>query len=191
MELCFATGNQHKLAEVQKMLSPTIHLVGLIDIGCTEEIPETTGTVHGNSKQKAEYVFNNYKTFCFADDSGLEVEALNGGPGVDSAMYAGPQRSHSDNINLLLSNLKNQTNRKARFITVITLVNEEGVFQFEGILNGTIGYEKKGKGGFGYDPVFTPNGFEKTLAEMTMEEKNKISHRSLAIQKLVGFLKKY
>ncbi len=191
MQLCFATSNKHKLEEVKKMISPTIHLVGLIDIGCLEEIPETTGTIAGNSKQKAEYVFQNYNVACFADDSGLEVETLNGEPGVDSAIYAGSQRSHSDNIQLLLSNLGKHTNRRARFITVITLINKEGIFQFEGILNGSIGFEKKGTGGFGYDPIFTPNGFTQTLAEMTMEEKNKISHRSIAIQKLVAFLKKY
>lgn len=190
MTLCFATANKHKLEEVKKMISPTIHLVGLIDLGCTEEVPETTGTIPGNSKQKAEYVFQNYKTACFADDSGLEVEALDGEPGVDSAIYAGPQRSHSDNINLLLSKLGSNISRKARFITVITLINNEGAFQFEGILNGMIGYEKKGTGGFGYDPVFIPDGYSKTLAEMTMEEKNKISHRSIAIQKLVEFLKR-
>ena len=191
MQLCFATANKHKLEEVKKMISPAIDLVGLIDIGCNEEIPETSGTIPGNSKQKAEYIFQNYHVVCFADDSGLKVEALGGKPGVDSAIYAGPQRSHSDNINLLLSKLGHQTNRRAHFITVVTLINEDGVFQFEGILNGTIGFEKKGTGGFGYDPVFTPDGYFKTLAEMTIEEKNKISHRSIAIQKLVEFLKKY
>ncbi|HCW07450.1 MAG TPA: non-canonical purine NTP pyrophosphatase, RdgB/HAM1 family [Cytophagales bacterium] len=188
MKLCFATNNQHKIEEVKSMLLPSIDLMSLSAIGCKEELAETTGTIAGNSHQKAEYVFRNYKVNCFADDSGLEVEALNGLPGVDSAIYAGSQRSHSDNISLLLKNLQGIKNRKARFITVITLFLNGAAYQFEGILNGSIGLDLRGENGFGYDPVFIPDGFCKTLAEMTMDEKNKISHRARAIEKLVKFI---
>lgn len=190
MRLCFATNNKHKLAEVKALLSgrETISIVSLKEIGCHEELAETTGTISGNSRQKAEYVFKKYNINCFADDSGLEVEALNGAPGVDSAMYGGPQRNHDNNINLLLKNLTGIANRNARFITVITLFLDGHVHQFEGEVKGRILLEKRGSLGFGYDPVFLPRGFQKTLAEMTMEEKNKISHRSMAIEKLVKFI---
>ncbi|MGC4021822.1 MAG: RdgB/HAM1 family non-canonical purine NTP pyrophosphatase [Cyclobacteriaceae bacterium] len=188
MKLCFATNNSHKLEEVRGLLGTSIELLSLKDIGCNEELAETTGTIKGNSRQKAEYVFNNYKVSCFADDSGLEVEALNGQPGVDSAIYAGPQRSFDDNIDLLLKNLNGIENRKARFITIITLITPEYSHQFEGALEGKIIDEKVGSGGFGYDPIFLPNGFSKTLAQMSMEEKNKISHRAVAINKLIFFL---
>jgi XTP/dITP diphosphohydrolase len=189
MTLCFSTNNKHKLEEVAKIVPPSIHLVDLQSIGCIEELEETTGTIQGNSRQKAEYVFNKYGVPCFADDSGLEVKSLQGAPGVDSAMYAGPQRNFNDNMHLLLKNLEPHSNREAQFITVITLVTNKGSWQFEGILKGTILSEKRGSGGFGYDPIFLPKGHNRTLAEMTMEEKNKISHRSMAIQKLVEFLK--
>ncbi|HTH55604.1 MAG TPA: RdgB/HAM1 family non-canonical purine NTP pyrophosphatase [Cyclobacteriaceae bacterium] len=194
VRLCFATNNNHKLEEVRALLEARnstrekISIVCLKEIGCTEELAETTGTILGNSKQKAEYVFKNYHLSCFADDSGLEVEALHGAPGVDSAIYAGPQRNHSDNIDLLLKNLGQLTNRNARFVTVITLFMGEEVHQFEGELKGKISFEKRGSQGFGYDPVFLPDGFQKTLAEMTMEEKNKISHRARAMEKLVKFI---
>lgn len=189
MKLCFATNNKHKLQEVANIIPSYIQLVGLADIGCTEELAETTGTIPGNSRQKAEYVFTNYKTPCFADDSGLEVMALNGAPGVDSAYYAGPQKSFSDNVNLLLKNMDGVTQREAQFITVITLVTDKGLWQFDGILKGKIITERRGEGGFGYDPVFLPDGHSRTLAEMSMEEKNKISHRSMAVQKLMTFLR--
>ncbi len=189
MRLCFATNNKHKLQEVANIISSGIELVGLSDIGCFEELAETTGTIPGNSRQKAEYVFKNYHVPCFADDSGLEVAALNGAPGVDSAFYAGPQKSFSDNVNLLLKNLIGITNREAQFITIITLITSTGIWQFEGVLKGVITSEQRGEGGFGYDPIFLPYGHSKTLAEMTMEEKNKISHRSVAVHKLVEFLK--
>jgi XTP/dITP diphosphohydrolase len=189
MKLCFATNNKHKLQEVANIIPSYIQLVGLADIGCTEELAETTGTIPGNSRQKAEYVFTNYKTPCFADDSGLEVMALNGAPGVDSAYYAGPQKSFSDNVNLLLKNMDGVTQREAQFITVITLVTDKGLWQFDGILKGKIITERRGEGGFGYDPVFLPEGHSRTLAEMSMEEKNKISHRSMAVQKLMAFLR--
>jgi XTP/dITP diphosphohydrolase len=186
--LIFATNNQHKLAEVRAALNSSIALLTLQDIGCTEELAEEQNTIEGNSLQKADYVFKKYKANCFADDSGLEVEALHGEPGVDSAHYAGPQRSHSDNINLLLNNLHGSANRKAQFKTVITLVDMQGVHQFEGILKGEILTAGRGTNGFGYDPVFMPEGFSKTLAEMTMDEKNAISHRARAVKKLVEFL---
>jgi len=188
MELCFATNNTHKLLEVKSLLEGKFQIVSLHDIGCDEELAETTGTISGNSRQKAEYIYNKYQVNCFADDSGLEVASLKQAPGVDSAMYAGPQRNHDDNINLLLRNLEGVENRKARFITVITLVMAGKHVQFEGTLEGRILREKQGRGGFGYDPIFLPDSFDKTLAQMTMEEKNSISHRAHAIKKLVAFL---
>ena len=188
MRLCFATNNEHKIAEVRSLLDGKFQIVNLPDIGCNEELAETTGTISGNSNQKAEYVYNKYGVDCFADDSGLEVTALNNAPGVDSATYAGRQRNHDDNINLLLENLHGIKNREACFITVITLIISGNRFQFEGKLDGKILTEKRGHGGFGYDPVFVPNGFDKALAQMSMEEKNQISHRAKAIEKLVSFL---
>lgn len=158
------------------------------DIGCTEELAEDQDTIEGNSFQKAHYVHKHYHVDCFADDTGLEVEALNGEPGVDSAHYAGPQRSHDDNINLLLLNLAGKSNRKARFRTIITLILDNKVHTFEGIVNGSILTERRGSDGFGYDPVFLPEGYSKTLAEMSMDEKNQISHRAVAVRKLVNFL---
>jgi XTP/dITP diphosphohydrolase len=187
--LTLATNNRHKLEEVRAVIGNEIELLTLGDIGCEEELAEEQDTLEGNSLQKAEYVFRKYKVNCFADDTGLEVKSLNGAPGVYSARYAGAQRSAEDNIQLLLKNLDGSINREAQFRTVITLVTEKGVHQFEGIVIGRIIKEKKGVEGFGYDPVFLPDGFTKTLAEMTMEEKNKISHRARAMQKLIDFLK--
>ena len=189
MELCFATNNLHKIQEVQAILAGRHTIRGLADIGCTEELLEEQDTIPGNSFQKADYVFRTYNVPCFADDSGLEVEALNGAPGVHSAYFAGPQRSHQDNMNLVLSKLNNAKNRRAQFRTVITLVTPSMTQQFEGTLNGTILTEKRGAGGFGYDPIFLPDGYNKTLAEMSAEEKNQISHRARAIAQLVEFLK--
>ena len=191
MQLCFATNNAHKLEEVRAIIGRKIHIVSLKEIGCHEELDETSGTITGNSRQKAEYIFKNYRVNCFADDSGLEVESLNGAPGVDSAIYAGPQRSHDDNIKLLLKNLEGITNRSSRFVTVITMFLDGKNFQFEGEVKGKILLDKKGTGGFGYDPVFVPDGLSKTLAEMPMEEKNKISHRGRAIEKLIKFINDY
>ena len=187
--ICFATNNKHKIAEVSQMLEGKYELVSLEEIGCHEELPEEQDTMEGNSRQKAEYVWQKYNISCFADDSGLEVETLNGAPGVYSARYAGPQRSDSDNINLLLKNLEGQTNRRARFKTSITLILNGQEHQFEGTVNGTITKEWKGNKGFGYDPVFLPDGYEQTFAEMTGEQKNAISHRGHAVRKLVEFLK--
>jgi len=188
--ICFATNNKHKLEEINVLLGSQIKVVGLEEIGCNEELAEEQETVEGNSLQKAEYVFKNYGVSCFADDTGLEVEALEGEPGVYSARYAGSQRSAEDNMNLLLTNLQSKVNRKAQFRTVITLITPEGKNQFEGVLRGTIIKEERGDGGFGYDPIFLPEGSSKTLAEMTMDEKNTMSHRARAVEKLVLFLKK-
>jgi len=187
--LCFATNNQHKIEEVRAHLGPDFILVGLYDIGCTQELPEETPTLEGNSFQKAEYVFRNFGVSCFADDSGLEVEALAGAPGVYSAMYAGEKRNAEENMKLLLKNLEPFQNRKARFRTVITLMTPQFTKQFEGIVNGQIIREYRGTGGFGYDPIFLPDGSDKTLAEMSMAEKNAISHRAQAVNKLIEFLK--
>jgi XTP/dITP diphosphohydrolase len=187
--VCFATHNQHKIEEVRAMLSPDFPLIGLDEIGCKEDLPETQATLEGNSLQKAEFVFDNFNVSCFADDTGLEVKSLHGDPGVYSARYAGPQKNSTENINLLLKNLQGIANREARFRTVITLITPTVTKQFEGIVEGDIIDELRGSSGFGYDPVFIPKGFDKTLAEMTLAEKNLISHRALALQKLVGYLK--
>ncbi|RDV15128.1 non-canonical purine NTP diphosphatase [Pontibacter diazotrophicus] len=188
-QLCFATNNKHKLSEVSQMLEGKYELLSLQDIGCHEELPEEQDTLEGNSRQKAEYVWQHYSVSCFADDTGLEVEALNGAPGVYSARYAGPQRSDSDNIRLLLQSLEPHENRKARFRTSITLLLDGKEHQFEGTVEGTINKEWKGNKGFGYDPVFVPDGYDRTFAEMSAAEKNAISHRGRAVQQLVAFLK--
>ncbi|MEP2668372.1 MAG: non-canonical purine NTP diphosphatase [Cyclobacteriaceae bacterium] len=189
MELCFATNNQHKLDEVSQLLGDSFKVVDLNSIGCTEELPEDQETLEGNSLQKAKFVNDNFNISCFADDTGLEVEALGGAPGVYSARYAGAQRSSEDNMNLLLENLSNQSNRKARFRTVITLILDDQTYQFEGIAKGEILKSKRGEKGFGYDPLFLPEGMNKSMAELTAAEKNAISHRGEAIRKLVAFLK--
>lgn len=189
MKLCFATNNVHKVKEIQALLGGSFTLLSLADIGCTEELAEDQDTLEGNSLQKARYVFEKYKVPCFADDTGLEVEALNGEPGVYSARYAGEQRNSQDNIALLLQNLQGKENLKARFRSVITLISAAGTNQFEGILNGVITFEPHGTQGFGYDPVFIPEHYTQTLAELELSEKNKISHRARAVQKLVLFLR--
>jgi len=191
MRLCFATNNAHKIEEVQALLGQQFNVVSLKDVGCSEELAEDQKTIEGNSLQKAQYVFDNYQVDCFADDTGLEVEALNGEPGVYSARYAGPQRKAEDNMNLLLANLSGTANRKARFRTVVTLITKQGTHQFEGVLPGTIINERRGTQGFGYDPVFLPENSSRTLAEMNLEAKNTLSHRARAIEKLVVFLKEH
>ena len=191
MDICFATNNEHKLEEIRAILGDKFKILSLEEIGCNEELPEERDTLEGNSLQKAEYVFQKYKVACFADDTGLEVEALRGAPGVYSARYAGDQRNSEHNIDLLLKNLEGKGNRKATFRTVITLIQPSVLHQFEGIVEGSILEDRKGKGGFGYDPVFLPKGFSKTLAEMSMEEKNQISHRARATEKLVEFLNNF
>lgn len=188
--LCFATNNTNKRKEIGSLLGPFFVLKSLADIGCTEELPETQPTIEGNALQKAQYVFDHYQIACFADDTGLEVEALLGEPGVFSARYAGEQRNDNDNINLLLARLITHQNRKARFKTVIAWVDEDGKAKtFEGIVTGTIVQTPRGSNGFGYDPVFKPDGSDKTFAEMELTEKNLISHRALAVKKLVNFLR--
>ena len=190
MTLCFATNNKHKLEEVVPLLKGSFDLLSLDQIGCTDELPETQNTISGNSFQKAEFVYKHFNTPCFADDTGLEVDALNGAPGVYSARYAGDHRNSDDNINLLLENLKGNQNRKARFCTVITLIGltPQPVF-FEGIIEGEIIDERRGSTGFGYDPVFVPKGYDTTFAEMTLEQKNTLSHRAIATKKLIEYLK--
>jgi XTP/dITP diphosphohydrolase len=188
MKICFATRNAHKIEEISQHLSNQLQLVSLNDIGCQDELPETGDTLEHNSKQKAQYVWDRFAVNCFADDTGLEVEALEGAPGVDSAHYAGPQRNAADNINLLLEKMQGKANRKARFRTVITLILEGKEHRFEGIAQGEITEAYQGQKGFGYDPVFKPLGHEKTFAEMDLHEKNKISHRGQAFEKLINFL---
>ncbi|MBT1690023.1 RdgB/HAM1 family non-canonical purine NTP pyrophosphatase [Dawidia soli] len=196
IRLCFASNNKHKLEEIRQALSDNRRIVGghvdllsLNDIKCFEELPETRDTMEGNSLQKASYVFDHYHIPCFADDSGLEVEALKGAPGVYSARYAGAHRSDADNIDLLLKNLYGDTNRRARFRSVITLVGlDEKPVYFEGIIPGTIIAARRGTGGFGYDPVFVPEGHSRTFAEMSLEEKNAMSHRAIAVRKLADYL---
>ena len=187
-KLCFATNNAHKLEEIQSILGDSFELLSLKDINCTEALPETGNTLEANSLQKAQYLYDHYQVNCFADDSGLEVESLGGEPGVDSAHYAGEQRSHFDNINLLLENLANKTNRSAQFRTVITLIQNGEISQFEGSIKGQITTDLRGSAGFGYDPIFVPEGYTTTFAEMSLTEKGKISHRAKAFGKLVAFL---
>ncbi|MBL7884839.1 MAG: non-canonical purine NTP diphosphatase, partial [Bacteroidia bacterium] len=183
-----ATGNQNKAKEIQKLMPSSIQILSLNDISCLEEIPETQATIEGNASQKAFYVFEKYGYNCFADDTGLEVEALNGRPGVLSARYAGEGKDANANMDKILSELNDIENRSARFKTVISLVIEGKQRLFEGVVNGRIAYNKKGEKGFGYDPIFIPEGFDKTYAEMSLDEKNKISHRALAVKKLISFL---
>lgn len=189
MKLCFATNNQHKVDEVRAGLGAAIQLLTLQQSGIDEELPETQDTLEGNARQKAHHVFDRYGIPCFADDTGLEVDALQGAPGVYSARFAGPQRSATDNMNLLLEKLVHVQHREAQFRTVFHLVLENGDWVFEGIVRGKILTERRGAGGFGYDPLFLPEGSTLTLAEMSMEEKNRISHRGMAIRKLTEFLR--
>lgn len=185
----FATNNLHKLEEVQQMLNNQFTLVSLKDMGCVEDIPENEPTIEGNALFKARYIYQKYGKDCFADDSGLEVEVLNNAPGVRSARYAGESKDSQDNMNLLLENLKGKKNRKARFRTVIACVIDGQEFVFEGIINGEIKEQGFGKNGFGYDPIFCPEGYAQTFAELPSEVKNQISHRALAVQKFLLFLK--
>ncbi|MBU8893000.1 MAG: non-canonical purine NTP diphosphatase [Bacteroidales bacterium] len=190
MELVFATNNQHKLKEVQFLLGDKIKLLSLKDIGCSEEIPEDYETLKENASQKARYIYDRYKMNCFADDTGLEIDALNGEPGVYSARYAGEPCTFDDNNKKVLEKLQGIKNRKACFKTVISLILDGKEYFFEGQVDGEILTEKTGKDGFGYDPVFKPVECDLSFAEMSMEEKNKISHRARATKKLVGFLLK-
>lgn len=189
MKLVFATNNKHKLDELQAILGDQFSLLSLKEIGCNEEIPEEQPTLEGNAKQKSSFIFDKYGYNCFADDTGLEIEALNGEPGVYSARYAGEEKSAEANMNKVLQKLAKIKNRKARFRTVISLIIDGTENQFEGIVEGTIISEKRGASGFGYDPIFQPDGFQETFAEMNLADKNKISHRARAVQKLIEFLK--
>lgn len=189
MKLCFATNNRHKLEEIQALLGDQFELVTLKDVGCETDIPEPFDTIAENSQEKARFVRDNFGIDCFADDTGLVVDALNGDPGVKSARYAGEHRDSNDNIDLLLKNLSDKENKAAHFLTVITLSLNGQYHQFEGSVEGTIIAEKRGSNGFGYDPVFVPDGHSRTFAEMTMQEKSGMSHRGRAFAKLVEFLK--
>ncbi len=188
IQLVFATNNKHKLAEIRDITGKRFDILSLSDIGCLEEIPENEPTIEGNASSKAWYVYNRYGRDCFADDTGLEIEALDGRPGVKSARYAGEDCISENNIQKILHELEEHVNRKARFKTVISLVINGKETRFEGIVDGHILLEKKGAGGFGYDPVFQPQGYAQSFAEMPPSEKNKISHRSRAIVKLIDFL---
>ena len=188
MKIVFATHNAHKVSEVQAVLGSEYQLVTATEAGITEEIPETQPTIEGNALQKARYVYEHTGLNCCADDTGLEVEALNGAPGVYSARYAGEHVSYADNNVLLLKNLAGCENRKARFRTVIALIVDGKEYLFEGRVEGAIATEPHGEGGFGYDPLFVPEGSQLTFAEMSSEAKNKISHRGRAVAKLVAFL---
>lgn len=188
MQLVFATNNLNKLKEVQQLIPKNIKLLSLKDIGCFEDVPETQTTIKGNAIQKAEYIKTHYGFNCFADDTGLEVTALNNEPGVYSARYAGMQRNADDNMNKLLKNLENKTNRNAQFKTVVALHINNKLETFTGICEGEITINKQGEDGFGYDPIFKANGYNKTFAEIALSEKNKIGHRGKAVRQLVDFL---
>lgn len=188
MKICFATNNRKKIEEVKAALGPEFELVSLQEIGCFDELPETGDTLDHNAFQKARYVKEHFGVDCFADDTGLEVEALEGAPGVYSGRFAGEPRSDERNIDLLLEKMEGKTNRKARFRTVIALILEGKEYQFEGIAEGEILHRRVGEKGFGYDPVFRSTGFDRTFAELSLEEKNEISHRGKAIKALADFL---
>lgn len=186
--LVFATNNTHKTEEVKQLLAGQYQVLNLQDIGCDTDIPETGNTFAENAQLKTSYVETHYQMDCFADDSGLEVEALNNAPGIYSARYAG-QRGDRENLELVLKNMQGQSNRRARFKTVVSLVQNNQQYFFEGVINGTLREEASGTAGFGYDPIFVPDGYDITFAEMSMAEKNEISHRAQAMRKLITFLK--
>lgn len=192
MRIVFATNNAHKLSEIRQILGHRIEVLSLSDIGCHADIPETADTLEGNALQKAEYVVDHYHISCFADDTGLEVDALGGAPGVFSARYAGEGHDSEANMSKLLGELGENNNRKARFRTVIALITLDGdhreVNTFEGIVEGQITHERHGDEGFGYDPIFQPDGYDKTFAQLGMDIKNHISHRARASKKLARFL---
>ncbi len=189
ISICFATNNKNKLEEVRAHVGSEYTILSLEDIGCFDDIPETAPTIEGNAAQKARYVAQKYNVNCFADDTGLEVNALNGAPGVYSARYAGPERSPEANMQKLLIELTNQKDRSARFKTCITLIIDSKEQSFIGEIKGTILTNRQGEKGFGYDPIFQPDGYDSTFAEMSMDLKNKISHRGLAVTKLLAHLK--
>lgn len=188
MKLVFATNNRHKIEEVQHLLKGDVQLLSLQDINCREELPETGDTLAANAIQKASYVHEKFNADCFADDTGLEIEALNGRPGVYSARYSGEEKSAEKNMKKVLKEMQGIQNRQAYFKTVISLIINNKQYLFEGTVNGNISTELKGAKGFGYDPIFIPDGHGRSFAEMTLEEKNKISHRGVAVKKLAAFL---
>ena len=190
MKIVFATNNQHKLSEVRQILGDSIEVLSLNDIGCHEDIPETGTTLEANAQQKAQYIYDHYHIDCFADDTGLEVDALGSAPGVYSARYAGPGHDSEANMTKLLNELGENNNRSARFRTVIALIQQGELHEFEGIVNGQIIRERRGGEGFGYDPIFQPDGYDQTFAELGTEVKNNISHRARATKKLCEFLKR-
>jgi XTP/dITP diphosphohydrolase len=187
-ELVFATNNAHKLREIREIIGSLFVVMSLADIGCTDDIPEEAATIEGNASQKSWYIYNKYGKDCFADDTGLEIDALGGKPGVKSARYAGEDCNPENNIRKVLSELEGKTDRSARFRTVISLIQDGKELQFEGTVEGVILHEKHGSDGFGYDPVFLPDGFDLSFAEMPSQEKNSISHRGRATQKLIDHL---
>ena len=189
MKLVFASNNKNKIAEIQHQVGSQFEIVSLENIGCFVDIPETAETIEGNAILKANYVTKNFELPCFADDTGLEIEVLNNEPGVYSARYAGEQKNAEDNMNLVLQKLAFETNRKAKFKTSITLNINNQQYIFEGVIKGEITLKKLGNQGFGYDPIFQPQGFSTTFAEMSLEQKLEISHRGIAMQKLIDFLK--
>jgi XTP/dITP diphosphohydrolase len=184
-----ATNNAHKIEEIKPLVPESVGLVSLAEVGCRAELPETGDTLEANSLQKAQYVWDHYGVNCFADDTGLEVEALRGEPGVYSARYAGPERDARANMELLLRKLEGEENRRAQFRTSITLMLDGRPYQFEGVVRGAILGAPRGTGGFGYDPIFVPDGYAQTFAEMDLSEKNKISHRARAVERLIRFLR--
>ena len=190
MKIVFATNNPNKIVEIKDLLPEEIQILSLKDINCNEQLPETQNTLEGNAKQKAEFVFTNYGYNCFADDTGLEIEALNNGPGVYSARYAGDDCSPNDNMQKVLQKLEGENNRGAKFRTVIALIMNGKTLLFEGECKGEITKEKAGEKGFGYDPIFLAKGFDKTFAQMSKQEKGTISHRGIATRKLVEFLQR-
>lgn len=187
-QIVFATNNAHKLEELREILGAQFQVLSLKEIGCHEDIPETADTLEGNAEIKARYVKEHYGYDCFADDTGLEVTALGGAPGVYSARYAGPAHDSKANVELLMKNMEGVDDRSARFRTVIALIEGDRLSFMTGIVNGTIITEQRGNDGFGYDPIFMPDGFNTTFAEMSMHEKNKISHRGRAVEKLKNYL---
>jgi len=187
MELVFATNNQHKIEEIQSLLGNDFVVKGLKDIGCDVDIPETANTFEGNALQKAQFVYEHYKVPCFSDDTGLEIEALNGEPGVYSARYAGEEKNSEKNMQKVLEKLQGVTNRQAQFRTVIAYVDGKNNYFFEGIVRGTILDHKRGDKGFGYDPIFVPEGRTETFAELDMAVKNSMSHRGRAMEKFIAF----
>ncbi|AMA49297.1 MULTISPECIES: non-canonical purine NTP diphosphatase [Flavobacterium] len=190
MKIVFASNNQNKIKEIKRLIPDEIEILSLKDINCLVDIPETATTIEGNARLKADYITQHYGYACFADDSGLEVEALNGEPGVFSARYAGEEKDDQKNMDKLLSVLSGELNRKANFKTVIALNLKNQQYLFTGTIDGKITFEQRGLNGFGYDPIFIPDGYENTFAEITLEEKSKISHRAKAVKQLVEFINK-